>query len=84
MPRINQLFAFIAEEGGPEDEGLAAFLSSMGWMPMVAADSARVDKMRAIARTVAKASGKKIRLVKFSLREELEVFLPEGSNEHGS
>ena len=43
------------------------------WMAMVAADKARVDSLRHVARDIAKASGKKVKLCRFSVREELEV-----------
>ena len=84
MPRIDQMFAFIAEDQGPDDEGLAAFNSGMGWMPMVCGDPARVESMRKMARTISKTTGQRIKLVKFTLREELEVFTPEGGNGHGN
>jgi len=74
MPKIDEIYAFIAEDSGPEDEGIAAFVSK-GWaMPMVAADKARVDSLREMARYIAKATGKPIKLIRFSVREEVEVF----------
>jgi hypothetical protein len=76
MPRITELFAFIAEDEGPEDEGVTAFLSSVGWTPMVAADRERVDSLREKAQAIASATSKQVRLVRFSVREELEVFEP--------
>lgn len=75
MPlRINELFAFIAEDG--EGEGLAAFMTPTGWMPMVGADPARIESLKERAREVAKLSGKRIRLCRYSVREELEVIEP--------
>lgn len=75
MPRIEHIHAFIAEDRGPGDEGVTAFKGPHGWMPMVGADVARVESLRAIAREMAR-NGKRIRLVKFSVREEVEVFEP--------
>lgn len=75
MPRIEQMYAFIAEDRGPGDEGVTAFKGPLGWMPMVAADEARVESLREVAREMARA-GKRIKLVRFSVREEVEVFKP--------
>ncbi len=44
--------------------------------PLVCADKARVDSLRAKARMIARESGNKIMLVRFSVREEIEVIEP--------
>lgn len=73
MPlRIDEMFGFIAEDG--EGEGLAAFKTPNGWVPMVAADAARIDSLKEVAKKIAKTTGKKITLCRFSVRTELEVF----------
>jgi hypothetical protein len=69
--RIDELFAFIASDAN--GEGLPAFQHGHLMMPLVCADKARVDSLREKAREIAKASGNKITLVRFSLREEIEV-----------
>lgn len=43
---------------------------------MLRIDMARVDSLRGIARDIASASGKKIRLLLFEGRKELEVIEP--------
>ena len=74
MPVIGQMFAFIAEDSGPTDEGIVAFTTPGGMaMPMVGADMARVDFLRPIAREIAKKTGRKITLVLFNNRIDLEV-----------
>lgn len=72
--KIEEMFAFIAEE--TDGEGLTGFHSRAGWVPMVGADMARVDSMREIAREIANATGRKITLCRFSVREEMEVITP--------
>ena len=84
MPRISEMFAFIAEDTGPEDEGVAAVMVGNVMLPLVGADMARVASLRPVARSIASASGKTVRLVKFSLREELETLAPGGGNGHAS
>lgn len=68
--RIDQMFAFIClDDDGTE--GIPAFLAGGLAMPMVGADMKRVESLRPIAQDMVKA-GKKITLVKFSVRETLE------------
>lgn len=77
MPKINECYLFVATDSSPEDEGIAAFLAKSDmWLPMVAADMKRVESLRGMAQRVADESGDVVRLIKFSVREELEVFEP--------
>jgi dihydroorotase-like cyclic amidohydrolase len=77
MPRIDKMFAFIAEDNGPEDEGVCAFQTPGGmWFPLVGADMKRVDSLRKIAVQICEESGKPIHLVEFSVRREIEVIEP--------
>jgi hypothetical protein len=74
MPRIERIFAFIAEEN-PQDEGVVAMKIGTNWMPLVGADMARIESLRPIAQDIAKATGKTIKLIVFETRKELE-YLP--------
>ena len=77
MPRIEKLYAFIAEDAGPDDEGITAFLSGDDrWLPMVGADQARVASLRRVAQNIATLTRKPVRLLEFSVRTELEVIQP--------
>uniref|UniRef100_A0A6H1Z6A3 Uncharacterized protein n=1 Tax=viral metagenome TaxID=1070528 RepID=A0A6H1Z6A3_9ZZZZ len=71
MPRIEEMYAFVAEDSGPEDEGLVGMNTGDGWMPLVGADMARVESLKPIARGIAAATGKKIKIIHFTQREEL-------------
>ena len=72
---IKEMFAFIAVDDG--DEGICgANLPGIGFAPLVGADMERIDSLRPIARDIAMALGKEIKLVKFSVREELETINP--------
>lgn len=87
MPKIEEIFAYIAEDNGPEDEGVVATImggASLGGvsvggvsMPLIGADISRIDSLREIAKDIATKSGKTIRLCKFSVREIVEVIEPE-------
>lgn len=75
MPlKIDELYAFIAEE--PDGEGLAAHQLGAMMMPLIGADAARVDSLRALAQHVADQTGRPLRLCRFSVREELEEITP--------
>lgn len=71
MPRIEEMYAFVAEDSGPEDEGLIGTKTEAGWMPLVGADMARIESLKPIARGIAAATGKKIKILRFTQREEL-------------
>ena len=73
MPRIEEMYAFVAEDKGPDDEGVVGFMADTGWMPMVGADMARVESLRPIAEAAARASGKPVKLLRFTTREEVEA-----------
>ena len=73
MPRILQLFAFLAV-GDDGDEGVIAGIMHGAWVPLVGADMARIDSLRRMAEQVARETGKRIVLAKFSAREDVEHF----------
>lgn len=70
--KITELYAFaaVADDG---DEGIASFLAGDKWMPMVAADKARLEQFTPIAKEMSKATGKTIRVLRFSNRETIET-----------
>jgi hypothetical protein len=72
--RIDEVFVFVASDA--DGEGVPAFSDGEFVMPLVCADKARVDSLRAMARKLARESGNKITLCRFSVREELEVIEP--------
>jgi len=73
MPAINQMYAFVSEDSGPDDEGIVGFHTDTGWMPMVGADMDRIKSLKPIAQAIAKETGKKIKVLCFTNREELEI-----------
>lgn len=75
MPRIDQIYAFVAEEE-PGDEGIVAMPIGDKWLPLIGSDMERVDDLKIIAKSLAKSIDKPIRLILFSERTELEVINP--------
>lgn len=76
MKRIEQMYAFVVEDEAAGLEGVAGVMRGDTMMPMVGADAKRVDSLKMHARSIATASGKTVRLVRFEVRTELEVFEP--------
>ena len=78
MPRIEELFVYVAHEpGDPDDEGITAFKAGGTWMPMVGADEARIKSLKGKAQEIANTTGHKITLMKFSTKTVLETIEPE-------
>lgn len=79
MPRIEQMYAFIVEDSGPDDEGVIGIQTEPGadgqrlWLPLVGADMTRVNSLRPIAQGIGRKLGKKVTLVHFSNRKDVEV-----------
>ncbi len=71
MPRIEEMFAFVAEDTGPDDEGVVAMNVGGVMMPMVGADMARVESLRPMAKVISAQTGKKVKLLHFTQREDL-------------
>jgi predicted peroxiredoxin len=71
--RIDEVFVFIASDA--DGEGIPAFCGVYP-LPLICADKTRVDPLRELAREIARESGNKITLCRFSVREELEVIEP--------
>ncbi len=82
MPRIDKLWAFIAPDTGPEDEGLVTAMASDPLignfpMPLIGGDMDRLESTRPVAQKIANASGVTIKLVTFSVRTEVEEIVPQ-------
>ena len=66
------MYAFVAEDKGPDDEGVVGMSAGQWMLPLVGADMARVDSLRHHAVFIARTTGKKIKLAHFTNREDLE------------
>ena len=73
------LYAYLAEDAGPDDEGIAAHSAGRWMMPLVGADADRISSLRPAAEGVARLLGRPVRLVRFTGREDLGVIMPDGS-----
>jgi hypothetical protein len=76
MPRIEEMYAFIVADTGPEDEGLAAMKLRGDWLPLVGADMERVESRKPIAQSIARETGQKITIARFTQRTDVETIEP--------
>ena len=78
MPRIESLYAFLSVDENDGNEGLVgAPIPPMACMPLIAADDKRLSVLRPIAQEVANLTKTKIRLVRFTKREEIGFIEPQ-------
>jgi uncharacterized Zn finger protein len=76
LEKITELYAFVSvDEGG---EGVIGESINIGmrntFMPFVCADKERMESLKPRAKEIAKLSGKKIKLIRLTTREEIEEF----------
>lgn len=78
LDRIDAVWAFISSD--ETGEGVCAcYLPGMGMTAMIAADERRLQSLMPIAEELARFSGKVIKLIKLTTREEVRVIEPPGT-----
>ncbi len=75
MPRIDKMYAFVMEDTGPDDEGIIGAMApnSGQWMPLVGGDMERMESLKPVAAAVARAAGKRLKLLVFDNRTEVSL-----------
>ena len=75
--KIKEIWAFVHTDEKNE-EGIVAWFDEdkKQWMPMVAADGARIESLKPIAVHIAQTLKKEIRMVHFSTRCDVQIFRP--------
>lgn len=78
--RIESLTAFVATDKNGEEGILASLDVATGvWTPMIGADEARIVSLLPTAQAISKATGVKVTLARFTVREDLKK-LDDGGN----
>jgi hypothetical protein len=74
--RIKDLHAFIAVDPTDDSEGIVGIRDPLTKTnePLIGADQDRIESHRPYVAEIAKATGQPIKLVRFSVREDVEVF----------
>jgi hypothetical protein len=75
LARIEFVWAFLSVDEHGEGVCAATFPNGM-FAPLIAADEERLAQLTPMAERIARESGKTVRLVKFTGREELRTILP--------
>lgn len=85
MPRIEELYAYVIADTGPDDEGVPGFLAAGGMMlPLMGADMEIAMLLRPRAQMIATETGKPVRLVRSTGLEVVETVEPEKATPRGS
>ncbi|TYL87460.1 hypothetical protein [Bradyrhizobium cytisi] len=66
---ITELYAYLSTDA--TGEGICAGMLGAFWTPLVTSKARVAESMRPLAAEIARASGKRVRLVKFTAREEV-------------
>lgn len=77
MPKITELYAWVVADTGPDDEGVPAFTTSQGALPMMGADMERAVSLRPMAVNVAQQLGRPVKLIRSTGIEIVEIIQPE-------
>lgn len=73
LPRIDEIWANLSIDAYGNEGVVGGYFPGSGWLPLIAADQKRLDGIRQMALAIARESGMRIRLVKFTTREVLET-----------
>ena len=78
MKRIETMFAFVQQEtNGNEDVAGFSRKGNPWLLPLVGSDETRLDTLRRVAQEIATTTGRPVRLLRFSAREQLEIIEPQ-------
>lgn len=67
------MFAFVAVDSDRQREVIVGMRDQDHWQPLVTADTDEVERLKPIARRLARDSGREITLVRFTKSEELPL-----------
>lgn len=73
---IEEMFAFVVVDDDGTEGIIGQRNADGGWMPLVGADMARVESLIPYAQTCADAIGKPVQVLRFSIRDELQIIEP--------
>jgi len=77
--RITEVYAITAI-GDDDEEGIPAISTSMGMMPLIAADERRLKQIMELGQKVANDMGRDFKVIKFSVREDIGEIKSRSSN----
>lgn len=76
--RITTIHAIIGIEPETDDEGVPGFLTKIGPIPLIAGDERRLSEITTMAQHIADTTGNTLKIVRFSVREDIGEVKPRG------
>jgi len=73
--KADEIYAVLSRDNDG-NEGIAAAITSLGAMPMVFHHKEILDKLMPIIKKTAKETNRKLHIVKYTQREEIEIIEP--------
>jgi hypothetical protein len=79
--KLEYIWAYVSEDD-KGDEGLCGWLDerTKQYLPMIAPDKERLASLRPLAEIIAKQTNKKVKVLKFSVREDVEEIIWKGKS----
>ena len=77
MPKITEMFCFASYDKDEHDEGIPTILTRFGPLPLVGADMDLVSLLLPQAQRAANSLGRRIRIYKFTCREQIGEIIPD-------
>jgi hypothetical protein len=78
--RIDGVYLFVSVDETGEGVCAAPLMGPGSLVPLIAADEARLKSLIPVARNLAKITSLKIKLIKFTAREEIMDITPDGGS----
>lgn len=75
---ITEIFAYVSIDDHGNEGVCGMNAGALGWVPMVFGNARLAEVVRPAAQMIATESGKVVRLVRFTTREELQALSPHG------
>jgi hypothetical protein len=73
---IDQCWMFISVDEKGNEGACASSLPPFGLVPLIACDETRLKSLRPMAKQIAGMTGKTIKLIRLTTREDLEIIEP--------
>lgn len=74
--RIKEMHAIVAVDPGNDSEGIPAYMTPAGPIPLIATDRVRLDEIVAMAQQVSDGTRMTFKIVKFIGREDIGEIKP--------
>lgn len=70
---MGELFAFVSIDPDSQAEVIVGMREDGNWQPLVVADREHTEQLKPVARRIAHDTGRAVKLIRFTEREELPL-----------